>query len=147
MREKPSRSVLLRYTLFQIPSLFLLGAMLYLLHRGLGLASWICWGILAFWITKDVLLFPFLWRSYRPGSPGAADSMVGLKGTARGPLAPAGKVEVRGEIWHAELSPGSCHLDAGAEIRISAVMGLKLVVEPGGGEGAAAAESTSRETP
>jgi membrane protein implicated in regulation of membrane protease activity len=147
MREKPARSVLLRYTLFQVPSLFLLGAVLYLLHRWIDLAAWISWGILACWIVKDALLFPFLWRSYRPGSPGAADSMVGLAGTARGPLAPVGKVEVRGEIWHAELSPGSPHLDAGAEVRISAMKGLKLIVEPGGAKGAAAGGATVRETP
>jgi membrane protein implicated in regulation of membrane protease activity len=146
MTEKPSRAVLIRYTLFQVPSLLLLGAVLYLLHRWLDLAAWISWGILALWIAKDVLLFPFLWRSYRPGG-GDGDSMIGLAGTARVALTPVGKVEVRGEIWHAELSPGSPHLNAGAQVTISAVQGLKLVVEPGAGESAAAGGPTARETP
>jgi len=57
------------------------------------------------------------------GAPG----MIGEAGVARTPLQPAGKVFVRGEIWDAEATQGVAE---GAPVRILAVEGLKLKVEP-----------------
>ena len=56
-----------------------------------------------------------------------AAGMLGEIGVARTPLDPAGKVFVHGEYWDAE-SP--CPVADGASVRVVAVEGLKLRVEP-----------------
>ena len=60
-----------------------------------------------------------------------ADALIGLSGRARTPLAPgmAGHIDVRGEIWRAE---SAVSLHAGDPVRITAVNGLTLLVEPAG---------------
>ena len=58
-------------------------------------------------------------------------ALVGLPGRVRTPLTPgaAGQIDVRGEIWRAE-SPVPLH--AGDPVRVMAVNGLTLLVEPAG---------------
>jgi membrane-bound serine protease (ClpP class) len=56
-----------------------------------------------------------------------AAGMLGEIGVARTPLAPSGKVFVRGEYWDAEATASVAE---GARVRIVAVEGLKLKVEP-----------------
>ncbi len=56
-----------------------------------------------------------------------ASGMLGEIGVARTPLQPAGKVFVRGELWDAEAAVAAAE---GARVRIIAVDGLKLKVEP-----------------
>ena len=53
--------------------------------------------------------------------------MVGEIGVAHTPLEPSGKVFVHGEFWDAESTRP---LEAGARVRIVAVEGLVLKVEP-----------------
>lgn len=56
-----------------------------------------------------------------------ADGMIGEVGVTRTGLEPEGQVLVRGEIWDAVAS---INIPAGARVRITALAGLKLVVEP-----------------
>jgi membrane-bound serine protease (ClpP class) len=58
-------------------------------------------------------------------------AFVGLPGRVRTPLTPgvAGQIDVRGEIWRAE---SSVPLRAGEPVRVMAVNGLTLLVEPAG---------------
>lgn len=128
LRDRPSRSIVLRYSLFQIPSAVLLAVVLVVLHRRLDLSPWIGWGIFLFWIVKDAVLFPLVWRSYQ-GDDGGACSMAGLSGTARTGLSRRGKVEVRGEIWHAEVAEDHPPVTAGSAIRVISARGLTLLVE------------------
>ena len=60
-----------------------------------------------------------------------ASALIGLLGRARTPLTPgvAGQIDVRGEIWRAE---SSTPLDTGAPVRVTAINGLTLSVEPDG---------------
>jgi membrane protein implicated in regulation of membrane protease activity len=71
----------------------------------------------------------FLWikflRRYRITT--GAEAMVGERAEALGSLDPAGRVRVRGEIWNARSSGPVAD---GAEVRIAAVDGLTLVVDP-----------------
>lgn len=55
------------------------------------------------------------------------EGMIGEVGVARTPLAPGGKVFVHGEYWDAICS---APLDDGAPVRVTAVEGLTLRVEP-----------------
>jgi membrane-bound serine protease (ClpP class) len=56
-----------------------------------------------------------------------ASGMVGEIGVSRTALEPEGQVLVRGEYWDAVASS---NIPAGAHVRIKAVAGLKLLVEP-----------------
>ncbi len=55
------------------------------------------------------------------------EGMIGRVATARGPIAPRGKVFVHGELWDAESEAA---IAAGQEVRVVAVKGMRLVVEP-----------------
>lgn len=55
------------------------------------------------------------------------EGMIGEIGVARTPLGPDGKVFVHGEIWNAVAKKS---IDAGARVRVAAVDGLHLLVEP-----------------
>jgi membrane protein implicated in regulation of membrane protease activity len=71
----------------------------------------------------------FLWRKYlrRIRVRTGVEAMVGARAETLGPLDPAGRVRVRGEIWNARASSP---VPDGAAVRIQAVEGLTLVVEP-----------------
>lgn len=56
------------------------------------------------------------------------ETLVGRVGQSRGPLAPRGLVQLGGESWTAELSPGEPHMADGEMVEVVAVKGLKLVV-------------------
>jgi len=60
--------------------------------------------------------------------------MVGAQGIAKERLAPSGYVQVRGELWKAELMEGSPPLEKGDRVRVEGVRGLRLVVQPSGEE-------------
>src|SRR5437667_340202 len=64
-------------------------------------------------------------RSQRARASQGAEGMVGAVGVARGRLAPAGPVLVRGEYWTAESDEV---VDAGERVEVTAVDGLRLRV-------------------
>ena len=118
-----------RYVLFQIP-----GIMLVLLGAGLAvkwmeLPFWIAVVIVGSWIAKDMVMFPFVWRSYDRVHPGDPFSMIGMRGTAREKLAPSGYVLVRGERWMGYLIGHDSFVEEGETIRVCEVKGLTLLVE------------------
>lgn len=120
------RGAWVRYALFQIPSLGLLAAGLWLLDGWIGLPGWVFWGLVACWIAKDVALFPLVWRSYLP-SP-AGHPLEGAVAVAAERLDPAGLVRVGPELWRAELAEGAAPVEAGQPVRVCRARGLTLVV-------------------
>jgi membrane protein implicated in regulation of membrane protease activity len=54
-------------------------------------------------------------------------TLVGATGEVSEPLAPVGQIRVRGELWEAH---SSSEVPAGARVRVIAVNGLTLEVEP-----------------
>ena len=95
-----------------------------------GLPDWAAVGIIAVWVVKDVVMFPFVRIAYQPGSGGGGASLVGARGTAQDPLRPSGYVRISSELWRAELRPGAPSVKQGDRIRVLEVRGLTLVVEP-----------------
>jgi membrane-bound serine protease (ClpP class) len=71
----------------------------------------------------------FLWikflRRYRVTT--GSEGMLGERAQAISALDPEGRVRLRGEIWNARASDSVAE---GAEVRVKAVEGLTLVVEP-----------------
>lgn len=134
-KRKWSTRILLRYTLLQLPALALLVLILIFVQRWVDLPTWIVWGSIAIWVTKDAILYPFVWRAYDWDRPEGPNSMVGARGTAKDRLAPSGYVQVRGELWKAKLMEGSPPVERGEAVRVRQTRGLTLFVQPWDEEG------------
>ena len=70
---------------------------------------------------------PLAMRARRAKVETGSEGMVGETGAAITPLTPDGKVFVHGEYWDAV---STTPVDAGGEVRVLAVEGMKLRVEP-----------------
>jgi membrane-bound serine protease (ClpP class) len=93
-------------------------------HVGVAVGAGVGFGAISFtlaWIALKAR------RNKRLLGPQA---LLGLTATAITPLAPAGQVEVRGEIWRATLPPNTQPIPAGTQVTIRAINGLTLTVEP-----------------
>jgi membrane protein implicated in regulation of membrane protease activity len=123
-----------RYVALESPGWALAAIVLWLVVEHAGLAPWIAATLWALWVVKDFALYPWLRDAYEVGNPDATASLIGRTGAARERLAPEGWVVLGSELWRAELLPGCAPVDPGAPVRVHAVRGLTLVVEPGGGE-------------
>jgi membrane-bound serine protease (ClpP class) len=78
-------------------------------------------GIIAVMLTTLVL------RARRNRVVTGSEGMIGVIGVARTALAPVGKVFVNGELWNAVAG---AEVSEGTRVRVNAVDGLRLVVEP-----------------
>lgn len=56
------------------------------------------------------------------------EALVGRVGEARTPLSPRGMVQVAGELWSAQVEPGSPPIAAGEMVEVVAIDGLRLLV-------------------
>jgi membrane protein implicated in regulation of membrane protease activity len=126
--------VLARYVLFQLP-----GWSLAILAGAAAVHWWdlaptIAAVFVVLWILKDFVLFPFLRIAYDPQDASASSGLEGSLAVAEGPLEPSGYVRVGAELWRAELGGTSDRAPAGAALRVRAVRGLTLLVEPEAGE-------------
>ena len=128
-RRAWSSRIVVRYVLLQMPALVLLILMLALVQRWVSLPAWFTWGLIAFWVAKDVILFPFTWRAYDRSYKGAANSMIGLRGIAENRLAPSGYVRVHGELWQSEVMENRPPIDKGESVWIHGNRGLTLIVQ------------------
>ncbi len=122
--------VVAKYALLEIPSLLLLIVILLLIRGWVGLPPWLFWGMIALWIIKDVLMFPLVRKAYEPWEPDPAGSLHGARGLARERLAPKGYILVRGELWLAEIPPGTEPVEPGGVVRVCGRRDLVLLVEP-----------------
>jgi membrane-bound serine protease (ClpP class) len=69
-------------------------------------------------------------RTQRHALPSGVTSMIGAKAIALTPLLPEGRVNYGGENWAAVLDSTSQSVDAGTEVQIVSVEGLRLHVQP-----------------
>jgi len=69
-------------------------------------------------------------QAQRRGMKSGVEGMIGAKATALTPLLPEGRVRYEGEDWAAVLEPPTTSVDAGSEVQIVAVEGLRLHVLP-----------------
>jgi len=121
--------ILLRYTLFQIPSLALLAVILLVVRRYVDLPQWFFWGFMILWVMKDAILFPFVWRAYDRSQERRLYNMVGKKGVAEERLAPSGYIRIHGELWKAEVIDGAPPVEKGEPVRVQGIRGLVLLVQ------------------
>ena len=125
-----SPKIVVRYTLLQLPGIGLLFIALVLVQRWVVVSDWVFWGSLIVWVAKDIILFPFTWRAYDWESADGARSMVGAQGLTKDRLAPSGFIQIRGELWKAEVWGGGRPIEKGERVRVREMKGLTLLVQP-----------------
>jgi membrane-bound serine protease (ClpP class) len=99
--------------------------LLFVLSPGIGIAVLV--GAILFEGLELAFWMRFL-RRYRVAT--GAEGMVGEPGVVVEPCEPEGTLRLRGEIWRAHCRTGA---GSGARVRVVAVDGLTLEVEPDGG--------------
>jgi membrane protein implicated in regulation of membrane protease activity len=124
-----SRRTLARYTLFQIPGWILLGGALALAMRWWELPLAWAAGLFALWVLKDVVLYPLVRRAYEPDGA-HPHGPVAEAGVAEAAIDGEGWVRIGPERWRARLARGAAPIEAGTSVRVVAVRGLVLDVEP-----------------
>jgi membrane protein implicated in regulation of membrane protease activity len=125
-----SARTVLTYSLLQLPGLVLLVLVLVCLQDWNVLPSRLFWIIIAAWVAKEAILFPFVWRSYDPDLQASSDTIIGQVGVARQRLAPRGYIRVCGVLWRAEVEGGSPPIEPGKTVKVEARQGLTLIVVP-----------------
>lgn len=125
----PTR-IYLRYILINLPGVAVLVGILFVIKLRLALPGWAIAGVVAAWILKDIILFPFIWRSYDWDRPGISRTMTGSVGYVKEPLAPKGFVLVNGELWKATTSDSKMVVERGAPVKVVKREGLTLLVVP-----------------
>ena len=125
-----SSQIVIRYSLLQLPAICLLFIGLVLVQRWVFVSDWVFWGSILFWVSKDIILFPFTWRAYDWESANGDRSMVGARGLTKDRLAPAGFIQIRGELWKAEVWGGGRPIEKGEKVKVREMKGLTLYVQP-----------------
>jgi membrane protein implicated in regulation of membrane protease activity len=125
-----SSRVVLRYALIQLPFAALLVVVLIMVRRWVDLPIWLVGAIVVLWVIKEIVLFPFVWRSYDPERPARSGSIEGARGIAVDDLHPSGYVEIGAELWKAEVVGGAAPIKRGEHVRVSGIRGLTLLVKP-----------------
>jgi membrane protein implicated in regulation of membrane protease activity len=98
-------------------------------RRWVDIPAWFFWGLVALWVAKDVILFPFTWRAYDWDRRGDKNSMIGARGIAEDRLAPSGYIRVHGELWQGEVMEGGPPIDRGERVRVLGIRKLTLLVQ------------------
>ena len=126
-RREITARLVIKYLLFQLPELMLLALLLFGLRSIIDVNALVLWSVLAVWVFKDLVLFPFVAPAYREGDRSPLD-ITGDKGVARGRIALSGTVFVRGTLWTARQQEGQRVIEDGEAIRIVRSDGLTLWV-------------------
>jgi membrane protein implicated in regulation of membrane protease activity len=126
--RKIPKSIYLRYILLNIPEFVAMLLILVVIQYWVVIPVWLFWSIIGFWIVKDVALFPFIWRAYDWDRAGRSRSMIGERGIAKENLAPAGYIQIHGELWRAERLGEGSPIETGQPVRVKKMEGLTLFV-------------------
>jgi membrane-bound ClpP family serine protease len=130
MKRQWSFRVVVKFILLQIPLLVLLPVVLYFIRQWVDIPIWLIWGLVALLIIKDTIMFPIVWRSYDQSHPEDPTSIIGMRGIAKDRLAPTGYIQVRSELWRAEVMEGCSPIAKGKGVRVVGIEGLTLLVQP-----------------
>lgn len=126
----PPFGVVLKYILLQIPGTIVLAIILWWARKWFNLPDYLVWIAVLIWVGKDVVLFPYLWRSYDSKQIPDRFEMIGRQGIALSDLTPEGYVQINGERWKAVIADADVFVANGDKIYVKVVNGLQLTVEP-----------------
>jgi membrane-bound serine protease (ClpP class) len=80
--------------------------------------------------TGFFVMLTFVVRAHRRPVEVGREILVGRMGETRSALAPAGTVQVAGELWSAEVQTGASAIADGERVEVVDVKGLRLIVRP-----------------
>lgn len=123
-----TRKIIIRYSLFQIPSLLIVTLLVFTVNHWYILDNAIIVMIILFWILKDILIFPFVWKAYSHKDRDKSKTILNQHGVAVDTINPKGFVKINGEIWQAELVEPNDPINQGQPIEVVEIDGLKLKV-------------------
>lgn len=126
-KDIPTR-VYVKYGLLMIPGTVALILVIIIARRWVTMPLWLSTTIVILWLIKDVVMFPFVWRSYDKTTAGISKSMIGKRGVAKERLAPTGYIQIQGELWRAEKIHEGPPIERGEYVRVTEMEGLKLFV-------------------
>ena len=121
---------LLRYALLQLPGITVLFVVLLLIRGTLGLPFLWMAVIMALWVAKDMILYPFVWRAYGTPATENKNPLAGARGVVRVPLDPAGYIQVNGELWRARVPNGRPPIQKEETVEVVEKRGVELLVTP-----------------
>ncbi len=125
-----SGRTLLKYVFLQLLGIAAFVILLMLVRQWIEIPLWLMLVVIGLWVVKDIILYPFVWRSYEWGSREENSSMIGLRGMARDRLDPSGYIFVRGELWKASVFEDSPAIEKDENVMVQGIRGLVLLVEP-----------------
>jgi len=125
-----SLATILKYTLFQLPEIAVIAVLFVFLEKWEVVSARVAYGLVAVWIAKDVLLYPFLWKAYEFKDTKETNPIIGQVGFVKQRLAPTGMISVRGELWKARIGDDTPPVEKGRHVRVISISGLTLTVEP-----------------
>ncbi|HEY0308713.1 MAG TPA: nodulation protein NfeD [Acidobacteriaceae bacterium] len=91
-------------------------------HLSVAIATGLSFGLITSFLAVIAL------RARRNKVMTGPTALLGAVAIAQTPLAPAGQVLVRGELWQAQVEPAAAPQPAGATVRVIAVQNLVLTV-------------------
>ena len=98
-------------------------------YGGLGYVTIsVAWLLLAVWIVKEIVLFPFVRGAYELSDPSGTAHLIGRDAVVIARLDPAGRVRIGPESWAARLPVGSTPADVDSTVCVKSVEGLTLHV-------------------
>ncbi len=127
-KRKPTRHVIIRYSLLQIPSLTLFVIVCFAVVKAADLPYWVLLISGGIWTAKDVILFPFVWESYDNHSTPSGYSMKGRTGRTTADISTKGYVDINGELWIAVPEDNHSPILKGTHIEVVDMKGLTLIV-------------------
>jgi membrane protein implicated in regulation of membrane protease activity len=130
MAGRAGTSTFARYLMLEAPGWVLAAIVLTFFARRGHLSSTTAAVLLAIFVIKDFVLYPLVRVAYEKGNPAATGALVGALGTAQKRLDPEGYVRVGAELWRAVVARERAPIEVGAAVRVLAVRGLTLHVEP-----------------
>ncbi len=122
------RRVYIRYGLLCLPGTAAFILVLVIIQHWVPIPLWLWTTLCILWLAKEVILFPFVWRSYDNAPADDSRAMVGRWGVTRERLAPTGYVLINGELWKAEKMRNEAPIEKNQRVRVRHIDGLKLIV-------------------
>ena len=122
--EKIPSRVIIKYTLLQLPEIFVLLTILIWLNYFEIISLAVLTIIMLFWLLKDIILFFYVWQAYDvPEILPVTGSAVAVED-----LNPAGYVQVGSELWRATVPENHESVKKGQDVIITGHKGLTLIV-------------------
>lgn len=123
-----NRRTLFKYITVQLPGLLVAALLLYFFRNLIGYPPSLIFWIMLVLVTKDILLYPVVWRSYATGTVDEGLSLIGKEALVIQALAPSGRVKLNGVIWKARPEKNSESIPKGTRVIVTAREDLTLIV-------------------